>query len=226
MQIMQLFCAFVRHPTKDNAGESAPDLKGETPDETSSLREDVQAVMQAIANRKKTSIALEQEADFRLDFSSADLRDMDIWSWGTDLSGSHFQGANLSDVHLVGANLFRAEFEGAILSNANLGKAILTSTNLVEANLSCANLAAADLCGAYLGGQDLPPGYIGAILIRSDSVGAKLSGAYLGMVKNLTQLQLDGACAALDNPPVLDGAVDAETGMPLVWRGRPLDDKA
>ena len=42
-------------------------------------------------------------------------------------------------------------------------------------------------------------------------------------VTGLTQAQLDEACADPDNPPKLDGVIDAVTGEPLVWRGQPCN---
>ena len=58
------YAAFVRHPTKDNAGESAPDLKvGRRLTRLLHCREDVQAVMQAIGKpQDRRSIALERES--------------------------------------------------------------------------------------------------------------------------------------------------------------------
>ena len=40
----------------------------------------------------------------------------------------------------------------------------------------------------------------------------------------LTQGQLDEARSDPNNPPFLEGVLDAETGEQLVWRGKPLDD--
>jgi hypothetical protein len=39
--------------------------------------------------------------------------------------------------------------------------------------------------------------------------------------KGLTQDQLDGACAADDNPPNLARVVDVRTGRGLEWRSKP-----
>ena len=253
---MRLFCGFVRHPTRYESArteqghiEAKPVAEEDQRNSIPRLREDVQAVMQAIADRKKTSIVLEEKAGFRLDFSYADLRGMEIWGWDADLSRAQFQGANLSGAsiasitgpklsralfeganlsgaYLVGADLYLAELEEAILPNANLGRAHLISTKLMGADLTCTNLASADLSGAHLGGPNIPPGDIVMIAFGPESAGANLSGAYLGEVKNLTQKQLDEARADPKKPPLLDGALDAETGLPLVWRGKPLDDEA
>ena len=44
-------------------------------------------------------------------------------------------------------------------------------------------------------------------------------------VNGLIQEQLDQACSDPDNPPDLGGIVlDAGTGKPLVWRGKPPND--
>ena len=70
VQIMRLFCGFVRHPTRYESAKTEQDhieakavTEEDQRDSTPRLREDVQAVMQAIADRKKTSIALEEKAD-------------------------------------------------------------------------------------------------------------------------------------------------------------------
>ena len=188
VQILRLFCAFARRPTKDpnlkiepKADESRPPgVEDEAQMSTTQvvpgpLREDVKAVMKAICGRTRASIALEREAQFRLDLAHADLAGM--ISRRADLSGASLTGANLSGAWLI------------------------------DANLSCAYLMHANLSGAGL-------------------IGTNLSGTYLHGMKNLTQLQLDEARADSKNPPKLEGTVDAVTGMPLVWRGKPLDDEA
>ena len=200
VQILRLLCAFVRHPTKDNAGESAPDLKGETPDEASSLREDVQAVMQAIANRKKTSIALEREVDFRLDFNYADLRDLVLW--GGDLSLANFKVANLS-----GAKFIRTDLSEANLTFANLSSTVLGNVDMSGARLMEIENFSKMTIGGYLN------------VSGADFRGLDLSGARLMGMTNLTQSQLDEANADPNYPPLLGGLVDAETGELLDWRG-------
>ena len=80
-----------------------------------------------------------------------------------------------------------------------------TSTNLAHAHLTGANLTGANLTEASLDGAHL--------------TGANLTGANLKKCKGLTQEQIDQARAKPDNPPKLEGVVDAETGKPLVWRG-------
>ena len=51
---------------------------------------------------------------------------------------------------------------------------------------------------------------------------ANLTGADLRNCKGLTQERLDQAIADSNNPPKLEGVIDANTGEPLVWKKRPI----
>lgn len=104
--------------------------------------------------------------------------------------GGRFVAANLRRTNLSGAWL-----SGADLTNANLSRSILHGAEFWGANLTGANFLGADISGA----------------IFSD----RLEGPVIG----LTQAQIDSAMADPDDPPILDGVLDAETGEPLVWRG-------
>ena len=143
-----------------------------------------------------------------------------------NLSGAWLTRANLSYANLGAANLTGAWLVKANLISAGLVWANLSSTNFIGADLSKAKLIGADLTSAYFGGSDPPSSHSRIALISSHFEGANLSGADLRDVKNLTQEQLDEARADPKNPPKLEGTVDAETGEPLVWRGKPLDDEA
>ena len=209
IQIMQLFCAFVRRPTEDQFLELRR-IQGEP---IPPLREDVEAVMTAIGSRKRTGIALEQEVDFRLDLSGADLRRMTL------------QKADLSRALLIGANL-----SVSVLPEANLAGALL-----MKANLSTTFLLGANWCGTFLGesgpsSADLSFELRNAVfeelgLPKTSNQSAILSGANLMRAKNLTQAQLDGACADPRFQPRLKGTFDANTGEPLEWRGKALDEE-
>lgn len=139
-------------------------------------------------------------------------------------SGAYLSNVNLREAILFRANLVKADLAGANLSmallvKANLSEAFLSKTNLSralligawlpEAHLSEADLSGADLSGAKLSGADLP----GADLSRADLFRADLSGADLSEATNLTQQQLDKACAAPNNPPHLP--------KPLIWKSTP-----
>ena len=109
-----------------------------------------------------------------------------------DLSGANLEGANLNGANLDGVDLF-----GANLKSATLGWKI---------EKEHAFLASLVPRGANLND---------AILHIT-----RLDGALLGNCEGLTQEQLDGAVADKDNPPILAGALDANTGKPLVWRDK------
>ena len=72
----------------------------------------------------------------------------------------------------------------------------------------------------------------GADLSRANVSGADFGLVYrdgrnlLGPARGLTQAQMDMAYADPANPPKLQGVVDAETGEPVVWRGKPLHSDA
>ena len=84
---------------------------------------------------------------------------------------------------------------GAKLRNANLSKAQLWGANLSQTVLWNTDLSGADLCGSSA---------------RSDM--------YAVPVHGLTQGQLDEARSCPDDPPKLDGVLDAKTGKQLIWR--------
>ena len=191
IQIMSLLCAFVRNPTKDNRIDEKQDKQAQI------LRADVQDIMQAIGSRNPESISLERSEDFKLYLRGANM--------------SHLQAR---DARLSGAWLTKANLSGAVLPYADL-----SSTRLRQANLSDVRFRHADLSDAKFWGANLSK----AILRDANLSGADLCGidahspAYKQPVCGLTQVQLDEACADPDNPPKLDGLLDAETGEPLVW---------
>ena len=130
----------------------------------------------------------------------------------TDLSDANLSGANLSGVFSFDANFTKADLSGADLSAAILPMAILSEANLVHATLARVDLRGADLCEADLSRADLSGAdLLGAFLLEAnlseaDLTGANLSeanvsGADLSKVLNLSQAQLDVACAAPNAPP-------------------------
>ena len=161
IQIMRLFCAFVRLPTRDQSLES-----GQAPIRPGSplgIRQDVESVMAAIGRRTETQEALERRFEFSLDFRGADLSEGQILE--ADLSKARFHHANLSNVHFANTDLTGASFRDADLSKAWLYEARLTRGDLSSANLSGAMLQDAamvrmslhhvNLSGANLGRADL-----------------------------------------------------------------------
>ena len=214
VQVMRLFCAFVRNPPSMRRKRAT---KGE-------LRLDVQDVITAIGKRSYAGLRLEAEADFSLD-----LR-------GARLECAHMMGLNFAGSDLEGADLSGARFLRANLSDARLGDVNLSDSYLTEANLSGAYLDGADLSGARLFETNL----CGATLVSTELSGANFEGATVsgillptqprftatgqiilsGGYTSISQRQLDQTVADPDNPPwIPDGAIDPETDGPLVWRG-------
>ena len=274
VQIMRLFCAFARQPTKDSGLES--EQVQIEPGTMLGLRQDLEAIILAIKSRSKSGISLERKEDFRLDlrgavlpgiqfldldlsnsflhhaklpnaniantnlsgaiFDYADLREATLYKVklrGTrfyyanlsgarfndmDLSMADFSDGNLSGAILASANLSRANFQHAIITNALLTRANVSGAVFLGANLSGARLMNADLTGAH---------FLDANLKDANFTDAIVSGVEFSVggpqtAKGLTQAQLDQARADPKNPPILTGVLDAETGEPLVWRGKPV----
>ena len=152
---------------------------------------------------------------------------------GARLVRANLSGANLAHANLSGARLDRANLSGTRLSHAKLSgtrlsRANLSGTGLVDANLSSAwldrvNLSAANLAHVNLSGARLDRAdFSSTNLAHANLSGARLSRHNgLDPATYLTQAQLDRACADPDNPPKLDGVLDADTGKQLVWRGKP-----
>ena len=102
------------------------------------------------------------------------------------------------------------------LVGANLSGADLQDVDVAGVNLRNANLSGAYLWNANLSGADLQDAYVSGAMLSN----ANLSGANLGVYNGLTQEEIDQAVADSDKPPdLIGGAVDANTGEPLVWRG-------
>ena len=104
-----------------------------------------------------------------------------------DLSGVKLQKASLNRLDLSDSNLMFADLSDGSLRNADLSNSRLQGANLKDALLDEANLSGAQFC---LGEGDYP-------------------------ATGLTQKQLDSACSYTNNPPHLDGVLDADTGEQL-----------
>ena len=110
IQVMKLFCAFVRNPTRDE-GVAARD---EPQFMMSSLRDDVQAAMTAIGKRSKRGLDIEEATgNVPLDLYSADLT-------GAYLVKANLAGADMRSANLVGANFMNADLSNAFLFGADL----------------------------------------------------------------------------------------------------------
>jgi uncharacterized protein YjbI with pentapeptide repeats len=106
------------------------------------VNEQAKQLLEAVSERSEFAGKAFIRADFRFDFSGANLR-------GIVLSEAKMAGLNLN-----GADLSGAELSGIDLSGADLRLASLKQTILNEADLSGADLFQADLRGAILVGAD------------------------------------------------------------------------
>ena len=190
-QIMRLFCAFVRLPTRDRSLESGQaEIQ---PGTLLGIRQDVESIIEAIGSRDRARIATERVAELRLGLRGADLSGAQIL--GADLAQSMFQHANLSGARLVNVDLTEASLVDADLSRAQFYDVNLTGTNLWSANPSGAmlqdvqmarmNLHNVNLTGANLGRANLSEGILQdatvakAWLERANLAGANFQGADL-----------------------------------------------
>ncbi len=201
LRVIRLFCGFVRLPTRDRGIDFRPERNVAQDEGPQTLRADVQDVMQAIAARSPSGIDLERKEEFKLYLREANLSNLQL------------QTANFSHAWLTAANLACAVLPHADLSYARLRIANLTGAKLRNADLSEADLWGANLAGAVLWNANLSGTDFCGIRARSD--------AYRTPACGLTQSQLDEACADPANPPKLKGILDAGTGEPLVWQGKP-----
>ena len=211
VQIMRLFCAFVRNPKADI---------GMADDPKAPVREDVQAVMDAIGTRSEHHLQIEQKAKYRLNLCKINLRHVSLT--GANLRRADFSGSILAESWMDGANLSSVKLDHIDLSGADLTSANLSCADLTHADLSCADFTIGDLSSAILKNADLS---------GADLTSAKLSGTEFSFygenpARGLTQSQLDNAWPQPDNSPNLEGVVDAETGRLLVWKWGSLKDDA
>ena len=216
VQIMRLFCAFVRNPTMSGEENDASELAGVPPHTPPPLREDIQAVVRAIGTRREEFLDLEGKARFHLDMRGSDLRRAE--ALGMNLTTSRRPDSTEESI------------SEAFTRRTNLSDSKLCSAKMAFAKLKDADLMDSCLCNTWLAHADLTDAYLmGADLSDATFFGAHLSGASLSAsghhpVTGLTQAQLDQAFADPDSPPSLTGVLDAKTGQPLVWRGEPPPD--
>ena len=233
LQVMELFCAFVRTPTgeQENLTWETADLE-RIPYSLSRYREDVQAVMTAIGARGEEGRTLEESADFTLDLQGANLTHVSLQN--AYLAGANLRRAKLPAVHAIEVNLSGAALLGALLyhmigDRINLSGANLAGANMVgmiaeNTNFSKAALYGANLTGACLNGSN----FSAATLGQNDLTTVQLeqedfSGVHFSPTVKLTQDQLNKMKAAPGNPPDLTiGAIDVTTGKTLIWHGEVL----
>lgn len=240
VSIMRLLSAFARHPIEDDAVRSNIASSNNCNDKKSLIREDVQAAMNAICACHEVQYRRTGETERYLDFYRADLNGIRLRAVILTVGRRSFRGTlaeafdHSSGADFTEAQLCSADLSFASLPNAEFKEARLCGTELVGANLSGAKFWEADMSGTSLSLADLTEAdFWNANLHEVDFSKSNLSGArfantgYPGIaeLRGLTQAQLDEARADPENPPLLDNVLDAETGEPLMWRGKALEEK-
>ena len=147
IQIMRLFCAFVRNLDGVQDGSLTPAIEigsggeEEGNDQPPRMREDVQAVMEAIGGRDEFGRrVLEKEDGVELYFGEANLSFLRLDNadlsnaqfWKANLSGTSFSKANLSGTNFSKANLFGAKLWKTSLSGATFTEACLAATDFSQ----------------------------------------------------------------------------------------------
>ena len=191
VQVMELLCAFVRHPTTDKSGSANLNEERQFP------RADVNTIAEIICNRDESHLLLERIAKYRLDLSDADLRRISLTD--ADLTGAYLFGANLSEGSLMRANLTNARFLGTIFSELRPPTECQSEEDRSETGH--------------------------ALIEGANFSGAQFSHNSFHPAEGLLQSELNKACADPDNEPNLKGVIDASTGKPIVWQGRPCKDE-
>ena len=186
LQIMRLFCAFVRHPTAEESptgseggsGTASEVAQGQA-DDPREPPEDVQAVMTAIGSRSGRRIRLEKDEGYRLDLRRVDLRGATLRRAilsNADFTRARLSGVDFAEADLSGANLTLADLSCLPDSKADRNRAAMAAvlghheswvTIMIAVDLSGANLFCADLTNAVLRRANLS----GAILVATVPLG-------------------------------------------------------
>ena len=117
IQVMELFCAFVRTPIGQEPSEvEFLDKNGDTYRDVLP-REDVQAIVDVMKKRTQEMLAAESEKNFRIWLDFADLTAVRFFD--VDLNHASLWGANLTKACFWGTNLLHASLEMAILNHAS-----------------------------------------------------------------------------------------------------------
>lgn len=140
VQVMELLCAFVRHPTKGKSDGAVLDEEEQSP------RADVSTIAEIIRKRNSGHIQIERKAKFRLDLSNADLRRLNLSD--SDLSEAILFGSDLSRASLMRANLSNAQLQGALFSELGLETRVISHKQRFHREHSYAFLQDANISGA------------------------------------------------------------------------------
>ena len=241
--VIRVLCEFARNPTvvDEAARESLTSLPrlledGDAGDEIAddgllaavneSIREEIEAAIRVVSDcnstspdaRSQTPLTINlagltlYEANFNdINLSGADLEGSRLV--GVDFSGANLSGANLSSANLTAANLTQADLIGANLSVANLQHAQLDWSNLSQSRLHGAVLTGIRVRHSNFSGAFFYPASVSLDTANTVDVGEEIA------VIGLSQSVVDAMWAEDDDPPLVDGVLDAETGQAIRWDG-------
>ena len=228
VQVMILFCAFLRNP---------PPYAGQK----KTVRDDVHTILQVLKKRSKSAIQLEKDQRYYLDLTMAQLSGAalraskferahfvgadlsEAYAETTDFSHTHWEHCNLGKGLFMSTSFFLASLFSCDLSNSDCRAANLSRAHFHRSMLCGANLKHANMTGAVLSATDLT----GACLLLCDLSGARIESSKLhrdGTIDEsatycrITQAQLDEATADPDRPPnIAPGTIDVDTGLEVAW---------
>ena len=233
--VVRVLCAFARHPTivQETSDDPVIPLPRHLGDDALITaknyrrREEIESAVRVISCCNSAA-----QSDLPPGRLTIDLRGIELYE--ADFNRLNLSNANLERAHLPRARLSGANLTGANLAFADLRSADVTWANLSGASLSIADLRQAQLIWANLGGADLQHAQMSDVNVGFTNVsGARFS---LGQdeehladlvprlieetaASGITQLMVDQMWAEDGSPPKLNGIPDAETGVPLEWRG-------
>ena len=211
VQVIGLLCGFVRRPPSIERSESDAYADG--------LRPDILEAVSAIGLRRSDHVSLEPEGERFVSLVDANVPGLLFWEVNFD--NAAFHSANLSFAGGDGSSFRNSSFPDVDFSDSEFSGCDFTEASFARADLRGADFSYAILRGATLMGTNC----IGTNFENAIFTDVRMSGTIFGegntcAAVGLTQAQLDSALADPEDPPILEGVVDAVTGEPLVWRGR------
>ena len=188
-QVLELLCAFVRNPPKEEARTDGAisDGRGNTRrlPVPKVLRDDVQTVVDIIVRR---------EDELKEGWRWSQQRQLDLR--GASLEAVAAAGGDLEGALLHGAKLDRSNFHNATLSGARMTDGTMKNANVTGANMSGCRFRDADLSGILGNEVDFSRCSMNSVdLSRALAYGAKISNARISgsdlQRANLRRVKLD-----------------------------------
>ena len=182
IQIMNLLCAFIRHPSEDASHVGASAATNKDDGDGPKCRPDVELAAQVLGRRSEAQCKIERKNEWRADLRRANLIGANLYD--ANLVGADLQSAKLIDADMYGTNLSGANLSDADLTKADLAFADLTKACLFRANLTDTTPVHANLTDANLTKANLTNAIISeAIMTEANLTEANLTKATLGAVK-------------------------------------------